>query len=297
MPRFEGGVMSSIRKPRAGLGLFGAAMVALATGGPSPAANAQTPRAPSTAVAATREAAAESGTQAPGAKPPSAEAEQPPGIGALLRSYPRDLKRFWSKEDAVSLGVGGGLSLASHVWDAELGRALTTGRRLNDALKPGNLYGAFPLQAGTAFGAYLLGRAAGRPHLAAVGADVVRAQLLGQSYVQLVKVVVRRDRPDGSAYSFPSGHAASAFATASVLQHHYGYKMGIPAYALAAYVAAARISDTRHYLSDVVFGAAVGFAAGHTVMRGHRRHRLEVGPVLAPSGVALVVRVGPPPGR
>ena len=38
----------------------------------------------------------------------------------------------------------------------------------------------------------------------------------------------------------PSGHAASAFTAATVLQRHYGLKTGIPAYAVAAYVAASR---------------------------------------------------------
>ena len=57
--------------------------------------------------------------------------------------------------------------------------------------------------------------------------------------VQALKYTVRRERPDGSNNkSFPSGHAASAFATATVLQRHYGWKVGAPAYALGSYVAA-----------------------------------------------------------
>ncbi len=227
----------------------------------------------------------------PEAQAAAGDAEQPLTLGALVKKYPGDLKRFWSREDAISLGVGGGLSLLAHLWDDEVRRELTRNPDLNEVLKPGNVYGAFPLQAGVALTTYVLGRAAGRPHLAAVSADVLRAQLLGQSYAQLVKVAARRERPDGSPYSFPSGHAASAFTTASVLQHHYGYKMGIPAYALAGYVAAARISDEKHYLSDVVFGAAIGFAAGHTVMRGHRRHRMEMAPAIVPGGVAVVATV------
>lgn len=245
-------------------------------------------------TAAAPSAPVDAGTQAAAPAPQVTEerVEEPLTLGGLLTKYPGDLRRFWSREDAVSLGVGGGLSLVAHGWDDEVRRELTRNPTLNDLLKPGNVYGAFPLQTGVAFGTYVVGRATGRPHLAAVSGDVVRAQWLGQSYVQLVKLAARRDRPDGSAYSFPSGHAASAFATASVLQHHYGYRMGIPAYALAAYVAAARISDNRHYLSDVVFGAAIGFAAGHTVMRGHRRHHLEVQPVATSRGLAVVVTVG-----
>ena len=53
--------------------------------------------------------------------------------------------------------------------------------------------------------------------------------------------------------------------------------MPIPAYAVAAYVAASRIQSERHYLSDVVFGAALGTAVAHTVNRGQR---LTVSPVM-----------------
>ena len=35
---------------------------------------------------------------------------------------------------------------------------------------------------------------------------------------------------------------------------------------IASYVAMSRIHDNRHYLSDVVFGAAVGAIAGRTVV-------------------------------
>ena len=65
----------------------------------------------------------------------------------------------------------------------------------------------------------------------------MRAQVLSQTLVQALKYTVRRERPDGSNNkSFPSGHSASAFATATVLHRHYGWKIGVPAYALGGYV-------------------------------------------------------------
>jgi hypothetical protein len=62
-----------------------------------------------------------------------------------------------------------------------------------------------------------------------------------------------------------------AFASATVLQRHFGWKAGIPAYAVASYVAASRVQTQRHYLSDVAFGAALGIVAGRTVSVGHGR--------------------------
>ena len=91
-------------------------------------------------------------------------------------------------------------------------------------------------------------------------------------------------RPEGAGYSFPSGHAATAFASATVLQRRFGWKAGIPAYAVATYVAASRVDMQRHYLSDVVFGAAIGIVAGRTVTVGG--HEFEVGPMATGSGGA-----------
>jgi hypothetical protein len=230
------------------------------------------------------------------AQPPAAPAENPEpplSVGGIFKKYPSDVKRFWSKENAVSLGIGGGFTALAHIWDDNLRKEVSRNSQLNEILEPGNTYGSFYLQTGLAFGTYVLGRTAGRPHLAVVSADIVRAQFLGQTYVQLIKLAVRRERPDGSKYSFPSGHSTTAFATASVLQRHYGYKIGIPAYTLAAYVGGARIAGNRHYLSDVIFGAAVGFASGHTVIRGHAKRSLEVKPVVTPGGFALAVTFGP----
>mgnify|MGYP002382179598 CR=1 FL=1 len=57
---------------------------------------------------------------------------------------------------------------------------------------------------------------------------------------------------------------AQAFATASVLQADLGWKAGLPAYAVATWVAASRVQTKRHYVSDVVAGAAVGILAGRS---------------------------------
>ena len=137
---------------------------------------------------------------------------------------------------------------------------------------------------------------AGHGRLAVVGADLVRAQMVTQLWVQALKFTVQRERPDGSNdVSFPSGHAAGAVAVAGVVGRHYGWKVGIPAYVGATYVAAARVHDNKHYLSDVVFGAAMGLAGARTVVLKAGRYGVQVAPAVAPGGVALgvtVIRLG-----
>jgi hypothetical protein len=60
----------------------------------------------------------------------------------------------------------------------------------------------------------------------------------------------------------------------------------VPAYAFSSYVAASRLRENRHFLSDVVFGAAVGIIAGRTVTRHGREYYADV--TFVPGGVALM---------
>jgi membrane-associated phospholipid phosphatase len=93
-----------------------------------------------------------------------------------------------------------------------------------------------------------------------------------------LKHTIQRERPDGSNdASFPSGHSASAFATATVLQRHYGWKVGAPAYALGGYIALARMAWNRHHATDVVMGAGFGIASARTVTMSVAKARFNVG--------------------
>lgn len=79
--------------------------------------------------------------------------------------------------------------------------------------------------------------------------------------VEGLKRGVGRVRPDGDAKrsnsSFPSSHAANAFALAWVLSRRY--RRFAPAFMVfAALVAFSRVYLNRHYVSDVVAGAAIG---------------------------------------
>jgi len=75
-------------------------------------------------------------------------------------------------------------------------------------------------------------------------------------------------RPDGSdRKSFPSGHASMSFAAAASLFNRQGQSVGIPALAVASFVAFARVQADKHHWYDVVAGAAVGSASGFLITR------------------------------
>ena len=148
----------------------------------------------------------------------------------------------------------------------------------------GETLGGAKFQLASALATYGVGRFTKNTRVTQVGADLVRANLVAQALTSGIKLSVRRGRPDGSHFSFPSGHTSVSFATATVLQRHFGWKAGIPAYAAASYVAASRIQDKRHYLSDVAFGAVLGIVAGRTVTIGRGEHRFAVEPMVPNGG-------------
>lgn len=74
-----------------------------------------------------------------------------------------------------------------------------------------------------------------------------------------LKFAVKRERPDGSNdRSFPSAHTMYAFQGAVFLHRRYGLQHAIAAYLGAAFVGYSRIEADKHYLSDVLAGAAIG---------------------------------------
>ncbi len=80
--------------------------------------------------------------------------------------------------------------------------------------------------------------------------------------VNTLKQTTHVERPDGSDNrSFPSGHTATAFMTATMLTKEYGHKspwIGIGAYTTAAATGLMRMANNRHWLSDVLTGAGIG---------------------------------------
>lgn len=187
-----------------------------------------------------------------------------------------DFKNFFSIDTAKVLGYVSVVAIGAAPWDRE---GINNGMNLpTSAFEAGNLLGQFAFQAAAGFTTFGIGKAVGNQKAALVGRDIVRAQLLSQALVQTLKFTVRRDRPDQSNNkSFPSGHSASAFATATVLQRHYGWKIGVPAYALGGYVSLARMAWNRHHATDVIMGAGFGIASARTVTMSVGKTRFNVG--------------------
>ena len=205
-------------------------------------------------------------------------------LSGIVAETVHDFKNIPSWGNVAILAAGGFGAAVGHRSDAAVTRSLSSSVSMGSLFSGGQTAGGAPAQLGVALGTYAVGRISGQSKMASVGADLIQAQILAQTLTAGIKMSVQRTRPDGTQYSFPSGHSSATFATATVLQRDLGWKVGVPAYGLATYVAASRIQDKRHFLSDVTFGAAIGIVAGRSVTIGHGNAKFAIAPSAAPGG-------------
>jgi membrane-associated phospholipid phosphatase len=218
-----------------------------------------------------------------------------------VRRFPASLLRatagVFHGDSLVPFLIGSTATAAGSVFDDDVADFIADpdhdfGQSLED--------GAAPEVVGLAVaGVFTAGRFVETPRFRAMSYDLLDAFLVNWAYTSVVKVAVGRERPNGEdTKSFPSGHASNAFALAAVVERHYGWKGGVPAYALASAVAVSRLQRNKHYLSDVMAGATLGYLVGRTVVRvngrpleASRGPRVSVSPILGRRTRALSLAV------
>ena len=214
----------------------------------------------------------------------SISAPTPAPIGGVIAGAIQDFRQIPSWTNIAILAAGGLGAAFAHPTDMGVSQTLSASQGMGSFFRIGETVGGARVQFAAALGSYAVGHFAGNRRVAAIGADLIQSQILAQTMTAAIKMSVQRTRPDGTQYSFPSGHSSVSFATATVLQRNLGWKVGVPAYGLATYVAASRIQDKRHFLSDVTFGAAIGIVAGRSVTVGRGDAKFAVAPAAAPGG-------------
>jgi membrane-associated phospholipid phosphatase len=133
--------------------------------------------------------------------------------------------------------------------------------------------------AGASLVLYTTGKLARKPGVTALASDLIRAHAINALLTHAIKRTVNRARPDGSPYSYPSGHTSSAFAAAGVIAHEVGSKWGLVAYGGALFVGVSRLQENVHFASDVVAGAILGtYVASAINQRQERAAKLSWAP-------------------
>lgn len=124
-----------------------------------------------------------------------------------------------------------------------------------------------------------------------------------------VKYTVGRMRPEAGAgagafdafsgnTSFPSGHTAAAFAVVTPWVMYYPGPVTYGLFAVSAGTAIARIAKDRHWPTDVLTGAAIGYFTSRylssrhqKVAEGYDEPTIELTPMVAPDAVGMNLRV------
>lgn len=153
---------------------------------------------------------------------------------------------------------------------------------------------AIPLMGGF----YLYGKIKKSPKAVRVSLNSAKAFVLTTAFTYAIKYLTHRHRPnqDNPANpnlwegpfgsfdydAFPSGHTSAAFAIATVFASEYRDKIWVPvlAYIMASGAGLSRIYDDKHWASDVLFGAALGYGIGKLVYWSSiHKHNITLIPV------------------
>lgn len=93
------------------------------------------------------------------------------------------------------------------------------------------------------------------------------------------------ERPNGSPYGFPSGHTGFVTSSAAFLQDRYGWRYGLPAYAVVGYVGWSRVDTEHHRWRDIIAGAAVSIGISKLFVTPD--HAAYVAPVIGPDFLGM----------
>lgn len=206
----------------------------------------------------------------------------------FFKNLLKDQEKIWTspfrlgKKDVkwlVPLAAGTGTLFAT---DRQTASALNNNQDRIDLSLDLSKFGSAYAGGGTALTFYAVGKITDNRRAQETGLLAAEALINSAIVVQAIKFVTQRPRPlfkndHGTFFtggnSFPSGHAATAWTVAAVIDGEYGKRHRLvrySAYGLATAVSLSRYSARRHFLSDVLIGSAIGFGIGRfTVARHH----------------------------
>lgn len=206
------------------------------------------------------------------------------GLKDLGKDFLGDQKQIWTSPvrlrfaDADWLVPMSGFAAGLFVTDRDVSTHLSTNPTTISHYKTFSDGGVAAL-AGGAAAVWLLSYPSHREHWRETGFLAGEAAINSLVAVEVLKYSLGRERPyqgDGSGpffnggTSFPSEHAAAAWAVAGVIAHEYpGPIPKILAFGLASFVSYSRIRARQHFPSDVFVGSMMGQMIGQDVYSRH----------------------------
>jgi hypothetical protein len=204
----------------------------------------------------------------------------------------------WQKEDWLIVGgLTAGTALLTFA-DRPLRDATQGVQRYNNSVYVvgGRVFGEWYSITGVAAGFGLYGILAKDTAAKKISIELFQALAYSEVVTQLLKMTVGRARPylnqgpgvfhpfigsSADFNSFPSGHSTSAFALSAVMARHAKtLPLKILSFVPAGFTLFSRVYQDKHWVSDELIGAALGYFVGNWVVDLHesRRHRINVKP-------------------
>jgi Capsule assembly protein Wzi/PAP2 superfamily len=205
-------------------------------------------------------------------------------LGGLAKDVVHDQKRIWSSParlrfaDADWLVPASGFVAGLFVTDADVSLHLSNNPQTISHYKTYSTAGVGAL-IGAGAGLFLLSYPTHNEHWRETGLLAGEAAVDSLIPIEMIKYTLGRQRPyqgDGTGpffqggTSFPSEHAAAAWAIAGVFAHEYpGIFPKILSYGLASFVSYSRIKGKQHFPSDVFVGSMIGQLVSQSVYSHH----------------------------
>jgi len=183
------------------------------------------------------------------------------GASAILYSQDKDVRDFFQRN-----------------------RSQATDEISKYGLEPwGSGFYLFPLIGGM----YIYGLAGRHQEAETASLLTGKAMLISGGFTVFFKGITQRHRPNQDLpsnpalwegpfggfkfVSYPSGHTALAFSAATMLSSYFHEKtwLVVTSYAFATLVGISRLNDDKHWASDVLGGAALGYAIGKLVYKNY----------------------------
>ena len=211
-------------------------------------------------------------------------------FGGAITDFAQDQKYIWTSPARVRLADAtwliplAGVTAGLFVTDQQYSASLSTNPSTISHYKTVSNVGIASLAGATA-GMYLMSFPTHNEHWRETGFLAGEAAIDSLIPVEIMKYSLGRERPyqgNGSGAffqggtSFPSEHAAAAWAIAGVIAHEYpGTFPQLISYGLASAVSFARVRSLQHFPSDVFVGSVLGYLMAQSVYSRHHDAALK----------------------
>jgi len=208
----------------------------------------------------------------------------------------------WAGRDWLKVGIITSATIAVMPFDESITNS-TQGRQryyYSVPVEGGRIYGEWYSIGGVAGMFALYGLIAHDTAAKKIAIELLQAGLYSEIVTTVLKIAFGRERPVSTQHAFtyhpftvfdynfqsmPSGHTTSAFALSTIMSRHaHSTALKILAYIPAGFTMFSRIYQHKHWLSDEILAAAIGYFAGNWVVDLHegKRHRINVASAYRP---------------